>query len=333
MELIRINPNKEWDEFVSQYTDLIFYQKIWADILAKAYPKNRLIYLVLKDKGNWLMGMPAMLLNFKFFNIFHSLIYYGGFIGERKYIPIFLELLERKAKEYRFQRIQIFDPQIKNEEELLIYGFKSKGFYRNILNLKEFKEDITKNYSSSLRRNIKKAESENLLFERIKEEEEIEIFYRLYLESMKRNRALAKYPKSFLYAIYDLINLELADIFFIKYEDRLIAGILVVYSKDTTHYLQGGSATDYLYLRANDLLFHKAIIFSQQKKKDYFDFLSSDKRLTSLIRYKDKFGSHREELFDFYKDIGYFRPFIWNFAYKIANIPIISTIINKIKSG
>lgn len=29
------SPDREWNEFASQYTDLIFYQSVWAEVLKK----------------------------------------------------------------------------------------------------------------------------------------------------------------------------------------------------------------------------------------------------------------------------------------------------------
>lgn len=333
MELICFEqPDEKWDDFVSQYSSLIFHKAIWAKVLLQAYPKNRLLYFVLRDKEEWLLALPAMVLNCKIFYIFHSLIHYGGFIGNKKYIPIFIELLEKEAKKYKFNRIQIVDPEIKEKGQMQQRRFGVVQSYRHILDLAgKAEEDILKGYESTLRRNIKQAIKSELIFEKIKNREEVEEFYRLYLSSMRRNRALAKYPLSLVYAIYDLLIEELADILFVRYGSLIIAGIIIIYSEDTAHYVQGGSDAEHLHLRANDFLFHEAIKLCLAKGKKYFDFLGSDKKLMSLIRYKGKFGAKREELFSFYKDIGIIKPFIWSLTYKLANTSMGAKVVNKMK--
>lgn len=333
MELICLKqPDEKWDDFVSQYSSLIFHKAVWAKVLFQAYPENKLLYFVLRDKEKWLLAMPAMVLNCKIFYIFHSLIHYGGFIGDKRYISIFLKLLEKEAKKYKFNRIQIIDPEIKEKEQLEQKGFVVGESYRHILTLAgKAEEDIFRGYKSALRGNIKQAIKSGLISEKIKNREDVEEFYRLYLGSMRRNKALAKYPLSFIYAIYDLTLEELADILFVRYDNRVIAGIIVIYSENTAHCVQAGSDSEHLHLRANDFLFHEAIKLSLEKGKKYFDFLGSDKRLLSLIRYKDKFGTKKEELFSFCKDIGIVKPFIWRLVYKLANTSLGARIVNKMK--
>ena len=59
---------------------------------------------------------------------------------------------------------------------------------------------------------------------------------------MKRNQAMAKYPKRLMYGIYDAIIAKgQGDIFFAKLDNKNIAGIMILYSKDTAHYYFGGS--------------------------------------------------------------------------------------------
>ena len=41
-------PGKEWDEFASQYTDLIFYQSVWSEVLKKGLGGQPL-YFYLKE--------------------------------------------------------------------------------------------------------------------------------------------------------------------------------------------------------------------------------------------------------------------------------------------
>jgi lipid II:glycine glycyltransferase (peptidoglycan interpeptide bridge formation enzyme) len=160
----------------------------------------------------------------------------------------------------------------------------------------------------------------------------VEQFYSLYLASMKRNKALAKYPLELFYGIFDVLVPGHTDLLFAKHQGQPIAGVVMVYSEDTAHYFHGGSATEHLDLRPNDLLFHRAINMAQEKGKLYFDFFGSDKRFSSLIRFKDKWGTRRENLLSLHRDLGLLRSAVFKFSLKLAQTPFGSALHRAIKS-
>jgi hypothetical protein len=328
--IVLAEPEKNWDEFVFSHSHLIFHTSLWGRVLKQGYGCE-MRYLVAEEGGQWLLALPGMMVGHRFFRVFYALIPYGGFIGNRKHIPEFIQLLDHWAKEEKIQRMQIVDPVIKSREELV--GFDCKESYRHILELKgKSPEEIYGNYPDALKRNIKHALKSNLKVERIKAKEEVDQFYQLYLSSMKRKAALVKYPLGLFYKIYELLAPDFADILFVRHQNRPIAGIVMIYSKDTAHYFHGGSDSLYLDLRPNDLLFHQAIQIAQEKGKSYFDFLGSDKKFKSLIQFKEKWGTQREELFNFHKDYGYLRPLLFKIALGLAQTPVGSVIHRALKS-
>jgi lipid II:glycine glycyltransferase (peptidoglycan interpeptide bridge formation enzyme) len=327
--IILEEPDKSWDEFVSKHSTLIFHSSLWGKVLREGY-NCRLKYLMLEEKGDGLLALPGMMIGNRFFKIFYSLIPYGGFVGERKLIPEFINLLNDWAKKEKIQRIQIVDPAIKKREDLP--DFNCMESYRHLLELKgKSQNEIWENYRDSLKRIIKAALKSDLHFEKIKSKEEVNQFYQLYLASMKRKAAMAKYPIELFYKIYDLLVPEFSDIVFVEYQNRPIAGMVVIYSKEMAHYFHGGSETKYLHLRPNDLLFHQAIQMAKEKGKAYFDFLGSDKRFFSLIQFKDKWGTEKEELFNFQKDLGLVRPFLFKVAFGLVQTSFGSAIYRRLK--
>jgi hypothetical protein len=58
------SPGKEWDEFASRYTDLIFYQSVWSQVLQEGLGGQPL-YFYLREGGTIVAGLPGVLLNFK----------------------------------------------------------------------------------------------------------------------------------------------------------------------------------------------------------------------------------------------------------------------------
>lgn len=92
------SPGKEWDEFASQYTDLIFYRSVWSKVLQKGL-KGQPLYFYLKEGERIVAGLPGILLSFRIFRIFYASIPYGNVIGEKKYFVPFMDLLEKSLKE------------------------------------------------------------------------------------------------------------------------------------------------------------------------------------------------------------------------------------------
>jgi hypothetical protein len=320
-------PDQVWDEFASAHSSLIFHTSLWGEVLKKGYGCD-MRYLVLEEGGNWLLALPGMVVGNRFFRIFYSLIPYGGFIGNRKFIPEFSRLLEQKTGKEKIDRIKIVDLKIKKGE---LPDFQCLESYRHVLELKGKSQDqIWRDYKPNLRRTIQKALGSDLGFEKIKDRKEVYQFYQLYLASMERNKALAKYPVDLFYAIFDLLIPESAQIFFVKYQGQPVAGMVVIYSEETAYYLHGGSSTEHLHLRPNDLLFHNAIKVAKEMGKSYFDFLGSDKGLSSLIQFKDKWGTKREELLVFQKEIGTVRPLLGKVALGLAQTPLGTAIQRKL---
>jgi len=310
-------PNHKWDEFVFLHSDLIFHTSLWWKVVEEGYGCG-MRYLVLEEEGYWLSALPGMMMGNRFFKVFYSLVPYGGFIGDREHIPEFLGLLNHWAKKEKIQRIQIVEVDIKKKQDLP--DFNCVESYRHLLELKDKSTDlIWRNYKDSLKRNIKTALKSDLYFEKIRSRGEVESFYQLYLDSMRRNRALTKYPLQLFYKIYDLLVPEFSDIFFAKYHNQPVAGIVVIYSEKIAHYFHGGSVTEHLHQRPNDLLFHHAIRLAKERGKSYFDFMGSSKKMLSLIQFKEKWGAEKKIVFNYHRDISKSRSAIYQLLLPTVN--------------
>jgi len=70
------------------------------------------------------------------------------------------------------------------------------------------------------------------------------------------------------WVIYDFIIAKgQGDIFFAKLDNKKIAGVMILYSKDIAHYYFGGSIKEYLKYQPNEALFHKAIVRAIELRK------------------------------------------------------------------
>ena len=224
-------------------------------------------------------------------------------IGEKSYYSTFLELLE---KEFRKRGIdQVRSAESPFSESYSPESFKAISTKCSLLDLRKFKkEKIEEGYRSEVRRAVRKAQKHGLSIRRATTRNQIEIFYQLYLSSMERNRAMAKYPLQWFYALYEiLVQKGIADILFaVKSEGEYAAGVVLVYSTTSSHYFHNGSMEAYLEDRPNDLIVDYIIQKGVEEGKVTLDFMGSDPHDLSLLRFKEKWGSQSMDLYTYVKD-------------------------------
>jgi hypothetical protein len=312
------SPGEEWDEFASRYTDLIFYQSIWSQVLKKGLGGQPL-YFYLKKGGEIVAGLPGVLLNFKILKILYASIPYGHVFGEKSYYSAFFGLLENE-----FRRRGIDQVRLTESPFYASYppeSFKPISAKCTLLDLREFNKDkIWEGYRSEVRRAIRKAERLGLSIKRVIDRKEVGVFYHLYLSSMERNRAMAKYPLRWFDALYEiLIQQKKADIFFAMKNGRYAAGVVLIYSNTSIHYFHNGSVEAYLESRPNDLIVDYIIHKGVEEEKTTLDFMGSDSEDLSLRRFKEKWGSQSRDLCTYVKDYHPFRCKIWELGKRLAS--------------
>jgi len=312
------SPGKEWDEFASRYTDLIFYQSLWSEVLRRGLG-GRPLYFCLKEGGEIVAGLPGILLNFKIFKILYASIPYGNLIGIRSYFPTMMEFLNGEFRKRKIDQVRITESPFL--EPFQPKTFKPVSAKVSVLDLSGFdQKKIWEGYRSEVRRAIRKAQRNGLSVRRATSREEMEIFYRLYLSSMERNRAAAKYPLQWFYALYDrLIQQGKADILFAVKGDQYTAGVVLIYSSSSIHYLHNGSEKAYLESRPNDLIINDIIQKGVKDGKKILDFMGSDPQDLSLIRFKEKWGSQTLDIYTYVKDYHPIQCKIWELGKRLGN--------------
>jgi hypothetical protein len=311
------SPGEEWDEFAARYTDLIFYQSIWSQVLQKGFG-GQLLYFCLKEGDKIVAGLPGVALRFGILRILYSSIPYGGLVGEPSYFQPFVKLLEREFRRRRIAQVRIVASPF--SESYTPLSYRSISSKCTLLNLKRFdQERVWDGYRGDVRRAIRKAQKNGLSVKGTRSLRETEAFYRLYHSSMERKGAPAKYPTQWFAAIYDiLIRQGKADILFAVKEGEPIAGVVLVRSSTSYHYLHNGSDEAHFENRPNDLIVDHIIQEGVREGKLVLDFMGSDPADLSLIRFKEKWGSQSVDLNTYIKDISPLKSRIWEIGKRAA---------------
>jgi len=311
------SPGKEWDEFASRHTDLIFYQSVWSRVLREGLGGQPL-YFYLKDGGEIVAGLPGVLLRFRIFKILYASIPYGHLIGEKSYYSAFLQLLEKEFGRKGIDQVRLTESPFSNSYSP--GSFKPISAKCTLLDLRGYdKEKVWEGYRKNIRRDVRKAQRSGITIRNGDSKEDIRIFYNLYLNSMERNRAMAKYPLKWFEAIYEgMVEKGWGAFLFAELEDTVIAGAVFIKSPTSIHYFHNGSRYEFLKFCPNELLIHSALEEAIEKGNPFFDFMGSDPNDASLIRFKEKWGGQSMDLNTYVRDYHFFRSKMWELGKSLA---------------
>ena len=120
-------------------------------------------------------------------------------------------------------------------------------------------------------------------------------------------------------------------LFAMKGEEQYAAGVVLVHSTTSYHYLHNGSVADHLGARPNDLTVDYIIRKGVKEGKTILDFMGSDSDDLSLIRFKEKWGSQSTDIQTYVKDYHPFRCKIWERGKKWAGSRFGSRLIKFIR--
>ena len=135
-------------------------------------------------------------------------------------------------------------------------------------------------------------------------EAELSVWYRLYLETMRRNIVPAR-PYRFFAALWELLRpLGMMQLLLAEQQNggasRIIAGTVFLRLGRTVSCAFNGSGSGDLSLRPNDIIYWEAINDACRKGFQLFDFGEVAEERPELARYKSKWGSEAVRLYRYY---------------------------------
>lgn len=291
---------------------------------------------MLKENGETLGGMAGFIYQVAFVRLMYLSLPYGGVVGESPPADELSAMLRGYAREKGVARIHIaMSPGMPDPlAGAPTSAFRSIEMATHMLPFEGRDADQQWNaFKGGVRRNIRKAEKSQLEVTAAKSATEARTFYDMYVESMRRNNTVAKYPAAFVDEIFRTI-IERDDrgvLLLAMHEGNTVAGMLLVDSQRMSHYLMGGSQTEALHLRPNDLLFWHAIRRSIERGHDAFDFLPSGPDDDNLDRFKGKWGSSRVEIPVYEIITSKARMKLFSIAYKAAESSVGRKVVNAMR--
>lgn len=191
-------------------------------------------------------------------------------------------------------------------------GYTETRTHNIVRNLELSDEDLYADFEHKVRKNLKKAERNELKFIVDEEGKYFEEFLKIYYDTMKRNNASDEYyfPRSFFEKFLQMPTN--AAWFHVQKDGQIISTELVIYNENNCYSYLGGTYADYFEYRPNELL--KVGIMLWAKQKDIKNFVLGGGYGTDdgIFKYKKSFApqgvrdfyiGHRIMMYDMYNKL------------------------------
>ena len=330
-----LNPleHKDWDTLLPSNDNLTFFHTAaWAKTLRESYKYNP-VYFTQLGGDRFKTIIPIMEIE-------------SVLTGKRGVSLPFADYCEPVIDENTpFQNV--FDYVItygkkKGWKHIELRGGKSflpdtapsKQFSGHILDLSQDEEQVSSGFRNSTKRNIKKAQKENVNVDFFTTPESIREYYRLHCVTRKR-QGVPPQPFYFFKEIYDhIIFKNLGFVALASYRDRNIAGAVFFHHGKRVFFKFGASDTGYQHAGANNLVMWEAIKWSCRNGYKSFCFGRTDLDNQGLRQFKSGWGT-TENIINYYKydlrkdtfvkDTPPIKP-VYNKILKKMPIPVLKTM-------
>lgn len=324
--LRRVSPEgPEWSELLARHPHLLFHEPAWARVTEAGFSAEA--HALVWGDGEHRGGLLGFVFRKAWATFFYASHPYGGVVGEVPPADALAAGLRDFAREAGIARIRIVDAPGLPET-----GLSRAHTARLGTHLLDFAgrdaQTVLAALPRSVRRAVRRAGERGLVVETRSDAAAADAFYDLYLASMARNAALPKYARALVRAVLAQLGPSgRARVLLALRDGEPVAGLLLADSAaspplpGTVHYLMGGSRSDALADRPNDLLFHHALRDAVERGQGVFDFLPSGLDDPKLEQFKAKWGAAAVPLAVHTLDVRPIAMGLWEAAARVAELP------------
>lgn len=213
-------------------------------------------------------------------------------LKEASQLPMFINALEMDMKRSKSRYVEVRAIKCYEEESSCRSGDR---YCLHRIDLTYSLEQLFNGlHRDSIRRKIRRAEREKLVYKDGCSRILLEKFWLLYVQTRKRHLAPPQ-PIEWFYNLLDVFG-ESIKIRIAEKGGRPVAGIITLQHKNILVYKYGASDVKFNNLGGVHLLFWKSIEEAKADKLAWFDLGRSEYSNTGLITFKDRWGAQRTEL-------------------------------------
>ncbi|MFA6992721.1 MAG: peptidoglycan bridge formation glycyltransferase FemA/FemB family protein [Candidatus Gracilibacteria bacterium] len=316
MEARFLNKQEEklWDEFVLSHPLASIHQTSTWGHFQSSIPERGKYFIVVLEKNGKIIG-GSMIIKHKlrgnlcwFYSCRGPLLNYNAAnISEQ--VETLLSEIKKIAQNEKAVFFRI-DPPIKKIPDLKGFKETKYGFqptHTLILDLTKPLEVLLKEMKPKGRYNIHIAEKKGVkiikadIKDKTTFEKQLTAFHEILLQTTNRDGFSAHGKAFYKDMLTTLSDEEKACLYLAKYENKIIAGILVTFFKCTAIYYYGASGNEHRNLMAPYLLQWAAIKEAKERGLKFYDFLgiapqdAKNHPWKGVTEYKLKFGGEVHE--------------------------------------
>lgn len=285
-DVISYHEKKKWEEKLKLLNKKdVFYSHAYSDLcyrLGEGEPflfyyedknsRNKLAYVFIKRRIENFSPTSNHRLTGEFFDITTPSYGYGGPLYDDKdqnFLTDFtMQFEEYCQKENIVCEFVKFHPLLQNQRDL--ENFMDVRYDRETvyMNLYKSEEDIFNVFHKNHKRNVRKAQKnqlEFLVFQNQDALKQIEIFYFLYKETMDKLKASRSsyFSSEYLYQLFEGFQNQ-ALIGAVFYQGQMISAALCLHDGSNMHYHLGCSKKEFLNLGGNPFLFYHLALWGKE---------------------------------------------------------------------
>jgi CelD/BcsL family acetyltransferase involved in cellulose biosynthesis len=308
MRLNTINPSvdERWNQFVMDHPlGCIFHHSAWKEVLDQSFSHLHPCYFIIEnDTGNIIGGVPCFIISSRLtgkrmVSLPFSL-YCDPLVTDESHFRILLDYMSEYMNKSRARFIELRTRFAYNLFENTEYK-QHTGYKNHTLILQEDYATIRKTFHRScVRQKLQHAENSGIHVRRATSEEDVRIFYHLNCLTRKKFGVPPKSPQFYLNLWEILHPKNMVEILIAEYQNEFICSVLLLKYKKYVHAEYMGTDDRFIRMSPNILLFGKAIELAYEEGYGFFDFGSSASSNTSLIQFKQRWGTKEEDISHFY---------------------------------
>lgn len=239
----------------------------WKKCVEAAYPQLQSGYLLVEEKEENVLGLPAFFAKSFLFgdrSISLPFVDYGGFIGSPTQSRAAIAFSKMRARfgcdgiEVRLSGHSPGFPQ--SEKALFNYGFDRQSTRQLAVVQLEREEKMWDGFDKHTRNDVRKAEKSGLQLKQIDSQKELSTFYELYFTAMK-GFGSPQHPPKFFEALYS--NLSAKKMFYgwncYSAEGQLAGSLIMLFHNNYANVAYNISSPSFRQYRPNDLLYWTAL--------------------------------------------------------------------------
>ena len=289
INLLTSRDEQKWQKFIQNSKDSTIYHTLeWKQVLEETY--NYKPYYFIAKENNKIQGiLPSF--QIKSFITGNRLVslpfsYLGGPIATSDEV---MEKLINTAKN-KTNELNCKYLELRVRDEMPELGLFKSDYYIDFSLELSSTEYTWKKLHDSTRRATKKAMRSGVEIVTANMIDDIRIFHKLEIKTRKKH-GLPVRPLRFFEGIWQGMNPNLARLLLAKFNDEVIAGIILFTFKDTVTYTYGVSDEKYLSYRPNNLLLWNAIEFGCNNGYDHLDLGRTSPDERGLVDFKRRWGA------------------------------------------